>query len=139
MFQRIELDVMEQALKYRISRTDLMNVDLNIVTDHIGVATIQMIKRIATEQLEEVTVTAVARVKVPTSWWQHFKQDKMPAWFVKKFPVKYTVTEQVDTATVDVKAFYDKISIPEHQHRVVIVKKDEDSLSRSFESYWHSI
>lgn len=27
-------------------------------------------------------------ISYPTSWWQHFKQDVMPKWFVKRYPVK---------------------------------------------------
>lgn len=31
--------------------------------------------------------------EIPASWWQHFKRDCLPAWFVKRWPVKYvTVT-----------------------------------------------
>jgi len=31
----------------------------------------------------------------PASWWHHFKQDCMPKWFVKKWPVKYIEKEVV--------------------------------------------
>lgn len=27
-------------------------------------------------------------VKVPSSWWQHFKRDMMPKWFTDRYPVK---------------------------------------------------
>lgn len=28
-------------------------------------------------------------LKVPSSWWQHFKRDHFPAWALKRWPVKY--------------------------------------------------
>lgn len=30
--------------------------------------------------------------KAPTTWWDHFKQDKFPAFLLKRFPVKYKTT-----------------------------------------------
>jgi len=41
---------------------------------------------------------------VPTSWWQHFKQDVFPAWLLKKFPVKRTVHK------IDVVSLYPELS-----------------------------
>lgn len=29
-------------------------------------------------------------VRVPATWWDHFRQDVIPKWFVKKYPIKYT-------------------------------------------------
>ena len=31
----------------------------------------------------------------PSSWWQHFKKDCMPKWFVKRWPVKFIEYEVV--------------------------------------------
>lgn len=30
-------------------------------------------------------------VRVPSTWWQHFKEQCFPSWLVKRFPVDYTV------------------------------------------------
>lgn len=53
----------------------------------------------------------------PVSWWQMFKRDVMPRWFVKRFPV---VSK---TATIDAKVFYPelKISVPQKESRVCVV------------------
>jgi len=38
--------------------------------------------------------------KRPTSWWQMLKEEKAPAWFLRRWPVQY------DTVTIDVLATY---------------------------------
>lgn len=31
----------------------------------------------------------------PSSWWQHFKKDCMPKWFIRRYPIKYNKTKVV--------------------------------------------
>lgn len=45
----------------------------------------QVNKYVWSEHLE----SPIAIVQIPSTWWQHFKQDKFPTWLIKKFPVKY--------------------------------------------------
>jgi hypothetical protein len=54
--------------------------------------------------------------KYPTNWWQALKERWFPMWMKKKFPVLYTT----QSITVDVIYPDLKISLPEHQHQVVI-------------------
>lgn len=35
--------------------------------------------------------------RVPSSWWQHFKKDKYPAWALKRWPVRYEKIERTVT------------------------------------------
>lgn len=63
-------------------------------------------KGIATETLDTITMSR------PASWWQHFKRDVMPRQFTDLFPVRY------ETETHSVKAYYPKVSIPDHSPRV---------------------
>ena len=53
-------------------------------------------------------------VNIPTSWWQHFKQDCMPAWFMRLFPVKY------DQRKFDVRALYRGLPVNRWDPFVVI-------------------
>ncbi len=46
----------------------------------------------------------LGQMNFPSSWWQHFKRDKMPKWFVKRWPVKVT--------TYDANRMYPNITIP---------------------------
>lgn len=45
------------------------------------------------ERLQDETVTlkasAVEDVRVPSTWWQHFKRDCFPLWLLRKFPVHH--------------------------------------------------
>ena len=43
-------------------------------------------------------------IEVPASWWDHFKQDKMPKWFLKLSPVKMKSKSQ--TVTFDHKKIF---------------------------------
>lgn len=40
-------------------------------------------------QLRAYFYGAKDSIKVPASWWDHFKEAKFPAWALKKWPVKY--------------------------------------------------
>lgn len=62
---------------------------------------------VLTEQLvnERHTVESA----VPKTWWQHFKRDKMPAWFGRKFPVLYEVFKK--TVIFNAKGVYPNANI----------------------------
>lgn len=53
----------------------------------------------------------------PTSWWQMFKRDVMPRWFIRKFPVRSS------KKIIDVKTIYPdlKVSLPPDMSRVVVL------------------
>ena len=41
-------------------------------------------------------------IEFPASWWQHFKRDKMLAWFTRRYPVRTTkLTASVDFTRYD--------------------------------------
>lgn len=65
---------------------------------------------------------------VPSSWWQHLKQDCFPVWYKKKWPVKYITKEKMflfDLETVAL-VHYDYIkSIAAHQPFIRIACKEE--------------
>src|ERR1700744_2788908 len=34
-------------------------------------------------------------IDIPASWWQHFKRDRAPKWFVRRYPVKTATMRKV--------------------------------------------
>lgn len=57
---------------------DVITRDLVFETDRL----------VYSDCLRDETVTVVAEIEIPSSWWQHFKQDTFPAWLLRRFPVK---------------------------------------------------
>ncbi len=55
-------------------------------------------------------------VKYPADWWQAVKQRFAPAWFLKRWPVEYTVWEPF--------IVYPDIKLPERMHFVRIRQID---------------
>ena len=53
----------------------------------------------------------------PATWWEMFKAEHAPAWFTRRFPVKYV------TRRYDMRCVYPKISFPEQEHRLIFVPK----------------
>ena len=64
----------------------------------------------------------ILEIKRPADWWEHFKLESAPRWFLKWFPVRYVV----DTYRAD--ALYPKLSLPEEEHNYRW-RKDEDKSS----------
>jgi hypothetical protein len=57
----------------------------------------------------------------PRSWWQHFKRDCMPQWFVKRFPVM-----NLPDRTIEATVWYPdlQLSVPQKHGRVVLYFND---------------
>lgn len=53
----------------------------------------------------------------PKSWWQMFKRDVMPKWFIRLWPVEF------EEYLVDAKVLYPdlKISIPANDSRAIVI------------------
>lgn len=64
-------------------------------------------------------------VKVPKTWWQHFKLSHMPDWFIKKYPVQYeTITKHFK---MDYKALFPKAPvISSLGPRFIVARKAKD-------------
>jgi len=65
---------------------------------------------LASEKLSRIDV------KYPKDWWQAFKEHWFPKWLLKRYPVQYHEEHY------DVRAFYPKVSLPQEQHYVRIIK-----------------
>lgn len=59
-------------------------------TDHLANALVGCLETNLLESYKEEQRTENKHeISVPLTWWQHFKRDKMPKWFVDRWPVKY--------------------------------------------------
>lgn len=57
-------------------------------------------------------------VDIPATWWQHFKQDHAPGWFVRRFPVKTKTVPR--TVEFNHKMLFPKADVvPDHLGPVV--------------------
>jgi hypothetical protein len=75
-------------------------------------------KYVWSQKLESKTVKL--EIKVPTSWWQHLKQDHFPQWAVKKWPVRYKTESK--SYQFDVKALFPELQMntPPHLGKYVV-------------------
>lgn len=68
---------------------------------------LELTAHIASERLEEISY--------PSDWWQAFKERWFPKWAKAKWPV--------ETTRYEARALYPRISMPEEQHYIHLVKK----------------
>ena len=82
---------------------------------------IKVIKKIFKQKLEQ---SLKIKTKTPTSLWQMFKEQYMPKWFNKKYPVKYDyayhdVKREVDInfeTEVGIDVIYPKAVLPQDNY-----------------------
>lgn len=94
-YSRLELEPIRFAKTHRIDRMAAAGMRKlehfekfeDIITQELR---IEMERLVYSDCLRDETVTVVAEVEIPSSWWQHFKQDAFPAWLLRRFPVKTT-------------------------------------------------
>lgn len=55
------------------------------------------------------------RVKEPESWWQHFKMEHFPVSFLRRWPVKYKITEIIRPYTIHV-CPHANVAWPKNEH-----------------------
>jgi len=56
----------------------------------------------------------------PTTWWDHFKRDHMPKWFVERYPVQYTTHSK----RLDAKAMFPQYRPPNGYSQVQYVIRE---------------
>lgn len=69
---------------------------------------------IPAEKLRDETHTVT--FQSPKTWWQHFKKQYVPAWLLKRFPVKYQIQQR--NFEVKTYALYPElpIALPDDKH-----------------------
>lgn len=67
-------------------------------------------------------------VRVPATWWQHFKLENFPKWILRKYPVSYKSI----TVTVEFGRHFDfpKCYVPNHSYLSKFVVRDLDPTVR---------
>lgn len=63
----------------------------------------------------------VVRTWHPASWWQHWKQEHAPKWWLRRWPVRQVPTETVVRFSEIATFPYSKIKTPENMRGPVVV------------------
>jgi hypothetical protein len=105
MLKRMEIGFGHLIPDYLIAELDQLQLEqyLNTMVDGM-VFNLRLF--LAGEQHQTVAV------KYPADWWQAFKKQSAPAWFLKKYPVSYT------EVVVGADIFYPFIALPD-QRKVI--------------------
>lgn len=113
MGERITLERGRKELAFAIGSTAADSLRISVQDDIQGVmgkivgASFDVLR----DKIHEDKATTYYSWKIPSSWWQHFKQDKMPRWFTNRYPVQYTTHRAKRTATFKRYAEYPKANI----------------------------
>jgi hypothetical protein len=130
IFERILLE------KFKVMHIEPVNVSL--LTEDSIMQLAQRCKYKITKEFwsQREQITHTFEIQVPSSWWQHFKQDKIHwKWFLKKFPVK-TITLG-KTITVDAYRVFMDMPCPmdengaAYQHKFFIRALKEEDLNNN--------
>ena len=89
----IVLTKIKKAMTINLGHTSLESLNI-IVADFIGGKLVQASFDVLATKIAEDNYKAKFDWQFPSSWWQYLKQDKAPQWFVKRYPVKYTIYKQ---------------------------------------------
>jgi len=67
----------------------------------------QLMASVMTETISEHTKTLsfVFEFEIPASWWDDFKERRMPAWFVQRFPVQHRTIHRKRTREVSFRQY----------------------------------
>lgn len=110
--QKRTLELQQYATVVNLGQTAAQSLSVEYGEDF---ATRSILERISLSILRDKIVDdsykARYRYKVYTSWWQHFKADYMPKWFVKRYPVQQTQKSGYVTVKFTRYAEYPKANI----------------------------
>lgn len=116
--QQKTLQMREYASIMSIGKTTLESMHLDMRED---VMTKELVQRLSASILSDKIVDdeykARYRYSVYASWWQHFKHDKMPKWFVKRYPVVKERKSGYVTVKFERYAEYPKANVALQQNR----------------------
>lgn len=114
--EKIELEKIRIHIEHKINKYELYGLRDMDVGRYMDEFTNSIVFQFRAFILGESQKPIILKPQ-PTSWWQMFKRDIMPKWFVRKFPVK---SEEI---IIDVKVIYPdlQISIPPSMSRVSVI------------------
>lgn len=86
--KRHELQLREYAAVVKLGRTTADSLRYERSSDVITKDLIErMTMSVLSDKIADDSYEARYRYAVYASWWEHFKHDRMPTWFKKRFPV----------------------------------------------------
>ena len=119
-YEEVLLEKLRVASMTAVNRLMLedfsVDVMADILTDQLAV---RLEKEVLGETLGRQTYTITQYH--PRSWWQMFKDEHMPSWFIRKFPIKLTPHETTIRWT-DIATFpFSSIKCPPDARGVAVV------------------
>lgn len=95
-------EIILSKLKFGVARSlgttiaDSMKLELNPDIEALTLQE-QVTGYVLANKIADDTETVFAKSEHYFSWWQMFKNDKMPKWFTKRYPVRhYTQHQRID-------------------------------------------
>lgn len=93
------LELLRMGLSREIGRDTLDSMKLDLYEDGATFLRNSLIARleymILSDKIVDDKYRFVTSFNYPATWWQHFKRDKMPKWYVEKYPVKMQTVSKV--------------------------------------------
>lgn len=123
------LERMRFHIKNKMERLDFIGVQYNL-DSYLEIVSDKMVAHLKVDILSETQKTDI---KIPSSFWQHFKMEWFPEFLLKKFPVQYKYL-----GTQEFKILYPhlKTAFPEEQQYVIVTKFDswevEDNIKKDY-------
>jgi hypothetical protein len=89
------------------------------ITDHLNWFSEQIVLQIRQDVFGKQV--DIVEIRYPADWWQAFKERWFPKWLLKRYPVIETIE------TIDIKALYPTINIPNHRAIINVWETEERS------------
>ena len=93
------LNLIKEVMEFSLNPREFAALSFN-VREAFGHYVVQIKREMYGERIQK-TVTVEFVFKQPATWWQHFKQDNLPAWLLLKFPVQYSLHGEKKTVEFD--------------------------------------
>ena len=120
---QVILEKVRMGLMTQVGHNVLDSMNVEEITEFVSR---NLITRIELDLLSDKIVddkyTFELTFKYPATWWQYFKQDKMPKWFLDKYPVKYQTEVKHKTVKFSRYATYPKANINIQKNENLYIK-----------------
>ncbi len=93
------LSLVKEVMEFSVDPREFANLSFD-VRHEFGRYMARIQREMFGEKIEK-DVTVTFTFKQPATWWQHFKQENLPAWLLRRFPVKYVSETQKRTIEFD--------------------------------------
>lgn len=123
----------ELTIKERYLERASYNMDATVPPESIrfnvedGLAG-EMRARILHYVYQEDLGTYTHTLTMPATWWEHFKQDWMPAWFIERYPVKL----KYSTVRLQGHAIFPEFRPPNGYSQVRYVLREVDRFNQPY-------